>query len=674
MPDLLNIGLSGLNTSRAGLSVTGHNITNANTDGYTRQVADFGTRQPEFQGGFFLGSGAEIQTIRRISNEFLVANERSNISVYGRAESFTNVMNQLDQLFSNVSTGLSTNLSSFFSSLQAVTDDPTSTEARQVLISTADGLSEKFTGLQNQLLTIRADIGQQVEAVVAQVSGLADEIARLNGEISVAINNGGQPNDLLDQRDQALRDLSKLMDLTVVDLGDNTLSVSIGSGQPLVVGTETYALTTQQSSTDPTVKELVISSRSGSVSRVGSSINGGLLGGLLSAQFDVIDNALNNLGRIALGVSDAMNTAHNLGMDLDGNLGGNFFTDINNASSVAERTIAGVNNSLPKDQVVAVSISDVSQLTVSDYQLSFTGPNTYVLTRISDGVSNTALDPSLTGTLPAPAPGTSATVTVDGLTIDLTRASGSFSTGDRFLLQPTRGFSNDIAVEVRRSEEVALASPVRTETATTNTGTATISAGEMTDKSTAFFATTPGTMTPPVVIQFTSATTYNILDNTNPASPVALVPPQTGLAYPPVSPNGIIPASFGFQVDITGTPANGDSFTVEYNTGGVLDNRAGLNMVKVQTTDIINGGELTLEAAYGVFTQEVGTKTSSSRADLEASKTLFEQAQAQLLSTSGVNLDEEAATLVKYEQAYNASAQVIRVARTLFDSLLGAFR
>lgn len=674
MPDLLNIGLSGLNSSRTGLSVTGHNITNVNTEGYSRQRADFATRTPEFNGGFFLGTGSEVDTVRRITNQFLIASERSNISVFGRSESFSTVLDQLDQLFSNASTGLAGNLSSLYSSLQTAVDDPTSIEARQVFLSTANGAAQKFKALQDQLLTIRGDIGQQVEAVVVQVSNLAREIANLNGEISVATNNGGQPNDLLDKRDEALRDLAKLMDISVVEIENNSLSISVGSGQPLVVGTETFTLSTQQSTNDPAVKELVIRSPSGSVSRIGSSIDGGLLGGLLSAQFGVIDNALNNLGRVALGLSDAMNTAHNLGMDLENNLGGDLFTNINAANTVANRTVAGTNNSLPTDQVVAVTVTDVSKLSVSDYQLTFTGANTYVLTRNSDGKSNTALDPSLTGTLPAPAPGTNATVTVDGLSINLVRPSGSFSTGDRFLLQPTRGFANDVALQINRAEELALASPIRTNTTLTNTGTASISAGEVTDKSTAFFTTTAQALTPPVVIQFTSPTTYNVLNNTNPAAPVALVPPQTGLTYPPASPNGILPASFGFQVEINGTPANGDSFSVGYNTGGVLDNRVGLAMVKVQTTDIISNKQLSLEAAYGVFTQEIGTRTSTARGDVEASKILLEQSQALLQSSSGVNLDEEAATLIEFEQAYNAAAQVISIARTLFDTLISAVR
>jgi len=679
MTDLLNIGLSGLNSNRIGLSVTGQNITNVNTEGYSRQSVEFGARTPERLGGFFLGTGSEVDTVRRITNEFMVASERSDISSFGKAETFSAVMDQLDQLFSNANSGLSGNLSTFYSSLQSAVDDPSSIEARQVFLSTANNLAQKFQGLQDQLLTLQNDIGQQVEAVVVEVSTLAKEIGALNNQINVAINSGGEPNDLLDQRDQTLRDLSKLVDIRVVPMENNSVSISIGSGQPLVVGTDVFTLTTQINPDNAGVKELAIQTDSGAKTVVGNSLGGGLLGGLLDAQYGVIDNALNNIGRVALGISGALNSAHNSGMDLENNLGGDLFTDINNPATVSNRTLASTSNSDPANQVVSVTVSDLSKLTTSDYRLTFTDATNYVLTRVSDGKQNGALDPALSsgaiGGLPA-------SLTVDGLTLDLSGAG--FAAGDSFVLQPTRGYSNDIAVKVDRAESLALASPVRTMTGSNNTGTGSISGGEVTNNATAFFTDPAKPLSPPVVIQFpdpaTVPVTYNILDNSDPTSPVALVfpaPPAaplalTGLAYPPSS--GILPVDFGFQVEISGAPAPGDTFSVDYNTGGVLDNRVGLALAKVQTTELLNNGKLTGEAAYGVFTQEVGSRAGTARRDLEASEVLLAQSQGLQQSVSGVNLDEEAASLIEFEQAYNASAQVISIARSIFDTLISAVR
>jgi len=671
MADLFNIAISGLNSSRVGLSVTGQNITNVNTEGYTRQRAEFDTRTPHSAGGFFLGSGVNVDTVRRVTDQFLIDAERADISMFGKAETSSGLLNQLDQLFSNANTGLAGNVSDLFTSLQAAADNPTSIESRQVFLSTASGMAEKFSTLQDQMLNMRNGISQQINVVATEISNLSEEIASLNSRIGATINLG-VPNDLLDQRDQALRDLSKLIDFNAVDTGDGSVSVSIANGLPLVVGTDFFTMSTKPDVNNPLQDELVIRASSGVEASVGGKINGGLLGGLLDAQTNVIDDALNNLGRMALGVSDALNTAHSLGMDLENNLGSNLFADINAASSIANRTIASSANSAPLDQAVAVTITDVSKLSVSDYQLTFTSPTDYVLTRISDGKSNAALDSGLTGTLafsgtPAPPSSGTATITVDGLTIDLTRPTGDFSTGDRFLLQPTRGFASDIALQVNRAEELALASPIRTSTAISNRGTASISAGEVTDTSLGSFSTTPPGLTPPLLIQFTDDTNYSVLDSTNPTAPALF----TG-SY--VAGSGVLPASFGFQVEISGAPVAGDSFTIGYNTGGVQDNRAGLAMISAQSTGLFNNGKLTLEDAYGVLTQQIGTRTSTARGDLETSKILMEQSQDSLQSVAGVNLDEEAATLVEYEQAYNASAQVVSVARSLFDTLLAAFR
>jgi len=458
MTELLNIGLSGLNSSRIALSVTGQNVTNVNNEGYTRQSAELVTRNPEFTGGFYLGTGVEVETVRRITSEFLIAGARSDTSVFAGAETFSTLMDQLDQLFSDANSGLAGNLSSFFSSLQTAVDDPASIEARQVFLSSAEGLAQKFNSLHTQLQGLQRDINLQVDAVAGQVSAYTREIAGLNQQIGIATNTGSNPNDLLDKRDQALRDLAELVSINVIPTDNNGVTVSIGNGQPLVVGSESFELITIANPNNPAVRDLAIRSSAGSISPVGSGISGGMLGGLIGIKEGVINNALNNLGRVALGVSGAMNEAHNLGMDLEGNLGGDLFTDINNATSVSNRTIANGNNSVPQDQVVSVLISDVNQLSTSDYRLDFTAANTYVLTRISDGLSNTALDPSLTGVLGA----LPATVTVDGLTLNLDRPSGAFSAGDRFLIQPTRAFADEINTQVSRAQELALASPVRT--------------------------------------------------------------------------------------------------------------------------------------------------------------------------------------------------------------------
>ncbi len=666
MADLLGTAVSGLLAHQVALNVTGQNITNANTQGYSRQESQFSTRPSEFLGGFYLGTGVDVTQVRRITDDYLTTQLRNDISALAGAETLTGVLNQLDLLFAGADTGLAGSLDDTYAALQTAVNDPTSTAARQVLLAEADALSDNFNLLYDQLSMVQGSIDTQIRVVAGQVTDVAQDIANLNQQILVATGSGGSPNDLLDRRDEALRQLAEYAGVSVVTQENGMANVFIGSGQALVVGTQAFQLTAIPSNKDPRQLELAVTVP-GTAATSGVRISSGTLGALTNLQDNTLSQAFNNMGLVGLGVADGFNQLHQLGMDLEGNLGGDFFTSVNSAAAITARTTSNTGNSLPADQLVDVSISDMSQVTTSNYLLTFTGANSYVLTRLSDRQSNAALDASLTGNIA----GLPATLTVDGMIIDLDRPSGPFTAGDSFNIQPTRAFSSIIGVEVGRPEDVALAAPVRTDTNLDNTGSAVISLGEATDTSTALFTAAPGQLSPPLLVQFTSSTTYDIRNATTNAIIAA------GLAYPPVAPAGIIPTGFGIdgvQVEIDGVPAAGDEFTIDYNAGGVLDNRNGLAMASLQTATFLKNGTASIEEAYGIAIQEIGTATSSARSNLEASKALFDQSLSQLQGKSGVNLDEEAAKLIEFEQAYSAAAQVINVARSIFDTLLNSVR
>ncbi len=666
MADLLDIAVSGLLAHQVGLNVTSQNITNANNKDYSRQEANFEARPSEFLGGYFLGTGVNVDQVRRVTDDFLTAQLRNDISALAGAETLSGVLDQLDLLFSSADTGLAGSLDNLYAALQTAVNDPTSTAARQVLLAEADALAQNFNLLYDQLSTFQRNIDTQIRVVAGQVTNVAQDIANLNQQILVATGSGAAPNDLLDKRDAALRQLAEYTGVSVVMEENGMANVFIGSGQALVVGNQAFEVTAVSSSNDPRQLELAVT-LPGTAATSGVSINSGTLGALMNLQDGTLSQTFNNIGLVGLGIADSFNQLHHLGMDLEGNLGDDFFTSVNSATAIAARTTANSGNSLPADQLVEVSINDMAQVTTSDYLLTFTGANTYVLTRLSDRQANTALDPSVTGTIA----GLPATLTVDGMTIDLDRPSGSFGVGDGFNIQPTRGFSSIIGVEVTRPEAVALAAPVRTDTNLNNTGTAVISAGQATDTTTPLYTAGAGQLSPPLLIRFTSPTSYDILNATTSATLAA------GLAYPPVAPAGIIPTGVGLdgvQVEITGAPAAGDEFTLDYNSGGVQDNRTGLALAGLQTAAFLKNGTTTIDGAYGIAIQEIGTLTSAARSNREASKSLFDQSLAQLQSKSGVNLDEEAAQLIEFEQAYSAAAQVINVARTVFDTLLDSVR
>lgn len=670
MPNIMDIGLSGLLTHQRSLSVVGHNIANASTEGYSRQSSIVTPRRPEFFGGSTFGTGVEIEGIRRSVNEFFVTQLRSDISAFHYSDTLRTQMDELDQLFSGVSTGLAESQQRFFNALQVANDDPTSVISRQVLLDEARYLVQKFDVLSQEVTNKEQALSQLMVTTVGQVSNLAQQIAAIN--VAVIEKSGGGtfgelPNDLLDERDRLLAELSSLVDIRTVPQNDGAVNVFIGSGQGLVVGGEATQLIAQASPYNAAQPQLALKTSS-TVVGLNDTITGGVLGGLLSIRDSVLTESRNALGRIALTLADQVNQQHQLGMDLEGNLGGNLFSDINASAAVAARTQAHSSNSLPSDQVVQVLVSDTSALKVSDYRLAFTSPTTYVITRLSDQKTNTAIDAGLTGSIA----GLPATLQFDGLTVNLSRPSGNFAAGDKFTLSPSGQGAASLDMVVQRPQEIALAAPIRTGSTLSNQGTGVISPGAATDTSTALFAT-PGQLSPPLLIRFTSTTTYDILDNSGPA-PVALVPPQTGLTFPPSPANALIPASFGVALEITGQPQAGDTFTLDYNTGGVQDNRNGIAINGFQTARLLDNGATTLQGAYGLLVQRVGVQASLARQNADAAEILMQQSQSNRDEVSGVNLDEEAARLVELEQMYSASAQVINVAKAIFDTLLSSVR
>jgi len=599
MPELLNVAISGLLAHQRAISTTGHNIANVNTEGYSRQQVINTTRVPQLLGGSFLGSGVTIADIRRITDQFLVTQVRNDVSALNQAETLSRYIDQLDKLFSGDATGLNASLDRFYAAVQGATDSPTSIPARQVVLSSAENLANQFETLSTTLIGQEKVINQQIDAVTTQLTLLSREVANLNGQIAIASGTGGgsSPNDLLDRRENALRQMAELAGITVVEQDGQQVNVFIGNGQAIVLGTQQFDLITQQDPFDPTTRQLAVTA-GGISTPLGNRVTGGILGGLVDFRDGAFDGALNSLGRISLGLSTAFNQQHQLGMDLENDLGGNFFSDVNSIAAMAARVSAKSSNSVPQDHSVEVRITDIGALSTSDYSITFTSPATFEVTRLTDGAINTAINASLTGAVAA----YPAIISFDGLSVTLDRPSGSFATGDNFLVRPTRSAPEDFGVVVRRPEDIALASPIRTEFPLSNTGTGEISQGVVLNSGLALFAN-PGALSPPLLIQFTGPASYDILDNSVPGAPVALVPSQTGLAYPPAPGASVLPASFGIDVDIIGQPNAGDTFTVSYNTDGIQDNRNGLALASLQSERLLGGGTTTLDGAYGVTTR-----------------------------------------------------------------------
>ncbi|WP_278396543.1 flagellar hook-associated protein FlgK [Stutzerimonas kunmingensis] len=667
MADLLSIGLSGLAASKTQLSITGHNITNVNTPGYSRQDASQATRSPQFSGAGYIGSGTSLVDVRRSYSEFLTSQLRSSTSLNRDVEAYKSQIDQLDSLLAGTTTGITPSLQKFFSALQTAAEDPANIPARQLVLAEAEGLARRFNTVYDRLSEQNNFTNKQMSAVTDQVNRLAGSIGSLNEAIAIAAANGKQPNDLLDARDEAVRQLSGYIGVTVVPQDDSSFNVFIGSGQPLVVGSTVAKLEVVPGQGDPNRHEVQFIS-GGSRQGITSQITGGELGGLIRYREEVLDSTMNSLGRLSLAVSDQVNTQLKQGLDLKGDVGVDLFKDINSADLVDKR-------SFPTG--IDVSITDTSKLTASDYQVEFVSAGTFRI-RPSGGAW-------LAGTHPV-----DSAIAELGFSISAPADPSVTS----YTVMPTRRAASGIAVDLDQADQLAFAAPVRSEAELQNAGTGVIGQpdlllGPSPISFTALqgvFGSTGSTLTftadPDAVTIAGGSAQFRIVNNSTTPPTVSFSNTAT---VTPGQRNSLILEGGGYQFEfsLSGTPKDGDEFTMDFNQSGVSDNRNALKLVDLQSKQtvgvslgadgkVISGVSFT--DGYGELVERVGTLTAQARMDSEATGSILKQATDNRDSLSAVNLDEEAANLIKFEQYYNASAQIIQVARSLFDTLISSFR
>ncbi len=528
MPGLLDTAVTGLRVSQSALRTAGHNIANANTAGFSRQNIEVQTNIPSFSGSGYIGNGASVVSVQRTANEFVTNQLRVDTSLSHSQTTFSDNIRQLDTLLSDPSSGLSSALDTFFATIQNGADDPTSIPARQLIISEADNLAARFHTIYESFETMNESVNQKMQVAVSQINALASNIANLN--VSIASASGASdnpPNDLLDQRDEALRELSELVSIQTYTQGDQ-LNVIVGGGQSLVVGAVARELTLIPGELDPTQKDVAYRDSQGSQT-ITRFLEGGEVGGLLEFRESILADSFNELGRIAMVMASTFNDVHSQGVDLNNNFGGRFFRDVNEAGLVLNRAVGASTNSLPDDRVISVEVSDSSQMTASDYSMEVTSANgLFRIVRLSDNVEVAA------GTVsPASLP---QIVEFDGLRVGF--QEGSFQSGDRFLIQPTRNGARDFETEIFRPDELAFASPLATEADLGNIGNGSISPGELlgledVDGNPLSLFSSSGEMSPPLVVVFTSANTYDVLDNSDPSNPADLDPPIRNRRYLP---------------------------------------------------------------------------------------------------------------------------------------------
>ncbi|WP_124949227.1 flagellar hook-associated protein FlgK [Sulfuriferula thiophila] len=639
--NILSIGQSALAAAQIGISTTGHNIANASTPGYSRQTVIQGAATAQDFGYGFVGQGVDVTSIQRIYSDFQATQVNNTQSTASSLNSYYTQISQVNNMLADSTSGLSPTLQSFFKGIQDLASNPSSAASRQSALSSASALASRFQSMGAQLSELRQGVNNQVITGVSTINSLATQISQLNDNIALAQGTGQPPNDLMDQRDQLVADLSKQIKVTVVKQSDNKYNVFIGNGQPLVVGSQAYNLTTATSPTDPSKIEVAYNAKGKTVILDSSALSGGALGGLLDFRSQTLDPAQNALGRIAIGLATTFNAQHRLGQDLNGNPGGDFFSvGIPTVTASTANTGTGA---------VTSAITDVSKLTTSDYRLKYDGTN-YSVTRVSDGAVTTFT------TFPQ---------TIDGVSFNLT---GTPATNDNFLIRPTSTGATAFGLSITDTSQIAAAAPIVTAAPIANLGTGKISAGSVDST----YLASPLTAGTPVTLTYASGT--NELTGFPATQAVTVTNNGTTTTFAagaPVTYTAGATISFGgISFTLSGTPSNSDTFTVGVNTGGVGDNRNAVLLGALQTTNTLVGGTASYQGAFSQFVALVGNKTNELNVTSTAEgQTLTNLVNAQQ-ATSGVNLDEEATNLLRYQQAYQAAGKVMQLASQLFNVLL----
>jgi flagellar hook-associated protein 1 FlgK len=628
MADMLGTGLSSLRALQRALDTTAHNIANVSTEGYTRQRVEFETRTPQAYGSNWIGSGVNATQVRRVYDQFLAEQARSSSGTLARLEAFASQAERLDNLLGDTSNGLSASVQGYTDALNEVSSTPSSISARQVLLAQGRALVNRLQSYDTRLREMSSDVDARLPVEAGEITVLAQGVARLNGDIAVAIQQTGQPpNDLLDQRDQLIDQLSAKIGVTVVAEGNSSLNVFIGNGQPLVLGTTASTITTVQDPLDPTRLQLALQTAGGTVD-ISRSVSGGTLGGLLDWRREMLDPARNELGRITLAVASQVNAQHREGMDLTGALGGDFFN------------VGGVGVTYPTTNtgtaLATATRTDLSAITSNDYVVTRTGTG-YTVRRQDTG---SAVSFTGTGTIADP-------IVFDG--VSLTIGAGA-ATGDQFVVHPSREAIAGFSVAITDPARIAAAAPIRASAASSNAGNGTITAGEVLDSGDAQLLST-------VNIVFTSATTYSVNGGAD----------ITYAAGSDIDVNG-------WRVQINGSPATGDAFTVRSNAGAVGDNRNAFAIADAMKSGVLEGGTVSVTGAVERLTGNLGSQTRAAQMSRDAESTVHQNDVAARDAVSGVNLDEEAANMLRFQQAYQAAAQIIAISGQMFDELINAVR
>ncbi|NCN71459.1 MAG: flagellar hook-associated protein FlgK [Betaproteobacteria bacterium] len=634
---ILNVGTRALLANQVVLQTTGNNIANVNTPGYSRQTAVLQAVQGQFTGSGYVGKGVEVSTIQRNYSEFLTRQAALASATSSGDSTRADKLKQLEELFPGGATGLGAAINDMLNAFSDVASAPTDLTARTVALTRVSETAARMRSTSTNLDDLQTGVAQEIEQKVDAINGLTRNIAAINDKIARAQGSGQPPNDMLDQRDQLVRDLNRFVQTSSIPASDGTVGIFVGGSQALVLGTSAATLkVVNDDFNDPLKSKIAITFSGRNVTLDENRLGGGEVAGLLRFQNNDLSEGRNLLGRMTLAISTSMNAQHQLGLDLDGNAGGNLFTPtVFGAGNIMEPAAPAALNT--GSAVLGLAISDVTQFAASNYEVNFSAAATGSITRTSDG--------KVTAFAAVP-------VTIDGLTLSVT--AGSANAGDRFLLKPFSTSASNISAEFSSPRALAVASPVSGLMGSANTGSlqlATLAA-----------RTNPPTNVP-VTISFTGANSYTRSD-----TGVTVYTYTSGQSI-----EGTVPATTPlsqWSLTLQGVPKTGDTFTVQAQPAAFRNLNAGnaSAMMSLRDAAMFDGSALT--DGYASLISQIGIRAQSANYASDVSSTIAANLEKDRTGVSGVNLDEEASKLLQYQQAYQASAKMIQVANSIFDTLL----
>ncbi len=629
MSGLLNIGTRALLANQQALQTAGNNIANVNTAGYSRQSVLLRTVDGQFSGAGYYGNGVEAATVLRSHSEFLTRQAALSGSVAAADSKRLDQLRQLEDLFQGGPDGLGAAVGDLLNAFSDVASVPTDQPARALVLARADETAARFRSTAAGLSNLQQGVQTELRLGVDNINSLATRIARVNEQIANERGSGHTPNDLLDQRDQLVRELGALVQTTSIPADDGSISIFLAGSQPLVLGaTAAQVAISNDAFGDPAKSKLTIQRPGLDVVLDEASLGGGSMSGLLRFQNSDLVEATNLLGRMALALGTKMNELHRLGLDQSGAAGGDLFA----MGAVPDGLAATDNTGSATVQVViqTAPASGVTSLAASDYEMAFTSASSGTIKRLSDG-RVTAF-----GAVPA---------VVDGLSLQV---GGAAAAGDRFLVTPFRQAASSIDTAFSSPRDLAMASPVAARAGATNQGTLTL-------QSLLPLQANPN-LTQTVTLTFNAAGSFDVA-GTGTGNPlgVAYVPGQ-GISYN------------GWALTLKGTPKAGDTYTVQANAFAAANGGNAQGMLALRDLAMFDGAPIT--EAYASVLSQIGVRVQGAGFAAAVSQSIATNAEADRSAVSGVNLDEEAAKLLQFQQAYQASARMLQVAQAVFDTLM----